>query len=82
MSSVHSTHCCKRHGCKYGDDECPVVLGTETQEYHQECCDIVAEHLLDAYRKIYYDLKEKNREQITIAEIKAIIDKDKRYDGE
>lgn len=25
---VHTSHCCKHHGCKYGEDEtCPVVLG-------------------------------------------------------
>lgn len=39
MSSVHSTHCCVRHGCKYGDEDCPVILGTEKQEYPCENCD-------------------------------------------
>lgn len=29
---AHVTHCCKRHGCKYGDEDCPVVLGTAQQE--------------------------------------------------
>ena len=24
---VHRTHCCILHGCKYGDDDCPVVSG-------------------------------------------------------
>jgi hypothetical protein len=24
---VHDTHCCAIHGCKYGDDDCPVVSG-------------------------------------------------------
>jgi hypothetical protein len=24
---VHENHCCKNHGCKYGDSDCPVVLG-------------------------------------------------------
>jgi len=24
---VHQTHCCKGHGCKYNDADCPVVLG-------------------------------------------------------
>ena len=22
---VHQTHCCVVHGCKYGDEDCPVV---------------------------------------------------------
>jgi len=36
--SVHSTHCCKTHGCKYGDENCSVVLGNEEQEYPCEDC--------------------------------------------
>ncbi len=24
---VHNTHCCRRHGCKYGDNDCPVEFG-------------------------------------------------------
>lgn len=24
---VHASHCCKHCGCKYGNEECPVVLG-------------------------------------------------------
>lgn len=24
---VHNTHCCKIHGCKYGDNDCPVEFG-------------------------------------------------------
>ena len=31
---VHETHCCKRHGCKYGEhDACPVTLGLIRQSY-------------------------------------------------
>jgi hypothetical protein len=31
---VHETHCCEKHGCKYGDDkDCPVVLGLIKQAY-------------------------------------------------
>lgn len=28
---VHLSHCCKDHGCKYNDTNCPVVLGTHNQ---------------------------------------------------
>ena len=35
---VHKTHCCIQHGCKYGDDDCPVVLGIIKQEYVCEDC--------------------------------------------
>jgi hypothetical protein len=26
-SGVHNTHCCKKHGCKYNEDDCPVAYG-------------------------------------------------------
>lgn len=28
---VHVNHCCVKHGCKYGDSDCPVVLGKVKQ---------------------------------------------------
>ena len=36
---VHVTHCCLRHGCKYGDEDCPVAAGTHEQMYKCESCD-------------------------------------------
>ncbi len=36
---VHATHCCIKHGCKYGDEDCPVVSGKIKQEYICEYCD-------------------------------------------
>jgi hypothetical protein len=38
---VHSTHCCALHGCKYGDDDCPVANKTKQQHYLCETCDYV-----------------------------------------
>lgn len=35
---VHRTHCCDKHGCKYGEDKCPVVLGSVKQDYPCETC--------------------------------------------
>lgn len=35
---VHVTHCCIVHGCKYGDRDCPVVLGKSDQHYLCEDC--------------------------------------------
>jgi hypothetical protein len=35
---VHTEHCCVIHGCKYGNEECPVVLGISTQSYMCEEC--------------------------------------------
>lgn len=35
---VHETHCCVFHGCKYGDDDCPVVTRKASQVYDCEDC--------------------------------------------
>lgn len=35
---VHERHCCALHGCKYGDDDCPVENGLTKQEYTCEYC--------------------------------------------
>jgi hypothetical protein len=38
---VHEVHCCPKHGCKYGDDTCPVVLGLTTKHSnHCESCEM------------------------------------------
>lgn len=36
---THRTHCCALHGCKYGEDDCPVVSGEITQDYRCEFCE-------------------------------------------
>ncbi len=36
--SVHKTHCCKIHGCKYNEDDCPVVLKKVEQSHPCEEC--------------------------------------------
>lgn len=35
---MYITHCCIIHGCKYGDDDCPVVTKKVKQEYTCEGC--------------------------------------------
>lgn len=35
---VHTEHCCGDHGCKYGDNECPVVNGRKPQSFFCEDC--------------------------------------------
>jgi len=51
MSNVeyksHVNHCCIHHGCKYGDDNCPVVLGRDKQSYPCEECDIKHSSYID-----------------------------------
>lgn len=36
---VHTSHCCVKHGCKYGEPDCPVVNKTIKQEYICEYCE-------------------------------------------
>jgi len=35
---VHRTHCCNKHGCKYGDPDCPVAINLLKQDYPCETC--------------------------------------------
>jgi hypothetical protein len=35
---VHTEHCCLKHGCKYGDDDCPVESGAKLQSFDCEAC--------------------------------------------
>jgi hypothetical protein len=59
---VHETHCCKRHGCKYGEhDNCPVTLGLIKQAYgcetgsdfNEDCFaeEITSEGVFELYEK-------------------------------
>ena len=41
--NVHTEHCCLKHGCKYGDRDCPVATGKQEQSSHCETCGLVAE---------------------------------------
>jgi hypothetical protein len=38
---VHASHCCAKHGCKYGDNMCAVTQGVVAQMYPCETCDFV-----------------------------------------
>lgn len=41
---VHTEHCCRNHGCKYYDSDCPVYLGYKAQSFPcEDCCDWVNE---------------------------------------
>lgn len=44
---VHRKHCCSKHGCKYGDKDCPVVLGIIKQDYPCMDCN-------DSYDDLYF----------------------------
>lgn len=50
---VHVAHCCKWHGCKYGDPDCPVANGEAEQEYLCEDCSNILEEE-DLPEVVYY----------------------------
>lgn len=35
---VHESHCCVKHGCKYGHEDCPVAMELTKQQYPCEVC--------------------------------------------
>ncbi len=37
--NVHTEHCCCKHGCKYGNEDCPVFLGVQKQSFPCENCE-------------------------------------------
>ncbi len=39
--AVHEGHCCPKHGCKYGDDDCPVTNRLTTK--HNTACELCEE---------------------------------------
>lgn len=51
---MHEGHCCVLHGCKYGDEDCPVISGETQQRCQCESCDYDGIKSLD-------ELKEKVR---------------------
>ena len=36
--AIHASHCCKWHGCKYGEKDCPVVKGKVEQLWPCDDC--------------------------------------------
>ena len=55
---VHAAHCCKWHGCKYGDPDCSVENGEVEQEHICEDC--------------FYYLKEEEYYRAKLIEIEDI----------
>lgn len=50
-TGVHAAHCCASHGCKYCEDDCPVVSGQVKQMYLCEECENEAMRVDFAMRK-------------------------------
>ncbi len=42
-NDIHTEHCCKDHGCKYGAANCTVASGQLKQSFECEACALVHE---------------------------------------
>lgn len=49
---THSSHCCKKHGCKYSDEDCPVQFGHIIQDYPCEWCNDPHTQYMDAVKEM------------------------------
>lgn len=63
---VHTEHCCFDHGCKYGDDDCPVTSGKKEQSFPCETCDFAGRQDFAAVGRVIKMIREgKNPELLT-----------------
>lgn len=49
VKCVHTEHCCFKHSCRYGDDECPVVTGLKKQSFPCMDCRDERENFISKY---------------------------------
>lgn len=54
MKNVHTEHCCIQHGCKYGDNDCPVYSNRTQviQSYPCESCNLSGIYSLEDLKKV------------------------------
>lgn len=62
---VHTRHCCVFHGCKYGDADCPVWLGTHEQESPCEDCEYDT-------RMVLLEYFDKRIDEIPLTSVEAL----------
>jgi hypothetical protein len=75
---VHETHCCVFHGCKYGDEDCPVTNKRITQAYSCENCidnEYFNQHgdkrigIYEHFKGTVYELTEIAKDSSTLEEV-------------
>jgi len=55
---VHTEHCCYRHGCKYGKDDCSVETGDKQQSHPcEQCCEEAADPVRSALQAFVDDFE-------------------------
>ena len=67
---VHETHCCINHSCKYGDIDCPVVLGIIKQKYLCESCSWTVVRSWELINKLF--IKENRKFKLNEIENKYV----------
>lgn len=73
--AVHGAHCCIHHGCKYGDEDCPVVL---KKIGGIKCEDCYAEEQRLLHNAEWNELKnflEEHNDQLALRKMKEIEEK-------
>lgn len=86
-----ASHCCKRHGCKYAYKNCPVMAGTEEQEFPCESCDYETEHKFEYFTDEELDVlhalavwhqnsgnRASPRVEEGVAKLRALVDKTRK----
>lgn len=67
---VHQSHCCVVHGCKYNDEDCPVVAGKIHQLYLCETCPLDG---IDSLI-LLHQASKLNKLGLTHEDVEALID--------
>lgn len=62
--NVHTEHCCKQHGCKYGEEDCSVSNGILEQSYKCEMCDYDLEEAQKRCKYYFSLLSDEERKDI------------------
>ncbi len=70
--SVHDAHCCPKpgHGCKYGDEDCPVEAGKEPG-VSCEACDWEEESFKDLTGMTLEEFEELKKDAQAYRKLKA-----------
>ena len=55
---VHEGHCCKVHGCKYGNSDCPVTNNETSQDFTCEICDFEGIYSLSELKELEFLTRE------------------------
>ena len=69
---VHKTHCCVKHGCKYGDLDCPVELAFIEQDY--DCEDCEDDNLFEQFNVKTIKRKDIYKKKLRNLKIKSLIE--------